>query len=239
MKSSFLLMVYALCEAYGMTGDKECGEVANSCLEKIIASVSQEPIRKITCESGMETFFSSRLACMALCMGDFVGLHPENIGDCKNGLIKGLSKIFDCDPRGITLQEFLGALSCLSICNRIDSMWPPLSNSLNYYEPGNLPTDFNYNITEYCYYAGMKDDAKRSDELLWQNWNVKMKKFYADECIVLSDKIVDSKGKSHPQRYWNRNKASQEDYVLAETCMTALQLMVYYRYPASLSTDRE
>ena len=239
MKSSFLLVSYALCEAYGMTGDKKCGEIAYSCLEKIIVSISKD--RKIACENQIQTFSLTRLAYMVLCMGDFVGLHPENISDCKKTLEKWIGRVFNADPRGITKQEFLMSLSCFSIFNRLDPMWLPESIRLNPYvaEPKNQDTEINFNVTTYLYYAGMKSDATHSDVQLWQTWNTKMKKFYADASIVLGEKIMDAKGKAHAQRYWDRNKISPDDYVFAETCMTALQLMVYYRYPTSLLLDTE
>jgi hypothetical protein len=56
-----------------------------------------------------------------------------------------------------------------------------------------------------------------------------MKKLYPASIIDLPEKVPDYTGKEHKQGYFeNKDAHSTRPYM--DTCLAALQLMVYYRY---------
>ena len=80
----------------------------------------------------------------------------------------------------------------------------------------------------------MKSGAIKNDEVTWQQWNLAMKKLYPS-LIKEADakgplpKVPDFTGKEHKQGYFeNQDAHSTRPYM--DTCLVALQLMVYYRY---------
>ena len=81
----------------------------------------------------------------------------------------------------------------------------------------------------------MKAGALKNDEITWQNWNVAMKKLYpslikeVDKNGNPLPKVQDHTGKEHKQGYFeNQDGHTTRPYM--DTCLAALQLMVYYRY---------
>ena len=75
----------------------------------------------------------------------------------------------------------------------------------------------------------MKAGAMKNDEVTWQQWNLAMKKLYTSSVIDLPEKVQDHTGKEHRQGYFeNKDAHSTRPYM--DTCLAALQLMVYYRY---------
>ena len=94
----------------------------------------------------------------------------------------------------------------------------------------------------YCYYAaqckyqaGMCKGALPVNKKIWQDWNVAMKKLYPK--IIINDKnkdgtpvtMKDPNGKDQPVGHWE-NKDQFSTRPVMDTCLCALQLMVYYRY---------
>jgi hypothetical protein len=62
-----------------------------------------------------------------------------------------------------------------------------------------------------------------------------MKKLYPASIIDLPEKVADVNGKDHAQGYYQNTDAhSSRPYM--DTCLAALQLMVYYRYLPTTST---
>ena len=56
-----------------------------------------------------------------------------------------------------------------------------------------------------------------------------MKKLYPASIIDLPEKVQDYTGKEHKQGYFE-NKDAHTSRPYMDTCLAALQLMVYYRY---------
>ena len=75
----------------------------------------------------------------------------------------------------------------------------------------------------------MKPGAKKSDEAAWFKWNAAMKKLYPAKIIDLPEKVKDWSGQEHRQGYYQNTDAHTSRPVM-DTCLAALQLMVYYRY---------
>ena len=72
--------------------------------------------------------------------------------------------------------------------------------------------------------------AVKSNEMLWQKWNAEMKKLYPSAIKNLPAKVKDWTGKEHKQGYFE-NKDQFSTRPVMDSCLVALQLMVYYRYP--------
>ena len=97
------------------------------------------------------------------------------------------------------------------------------------------PQYYCYYATQCKYQAGMKAGALKNDELTWQQWNLAMKKLYPASIIDLPEKVQDYTGKEHKQGYYETKDAhSTRPYM--DTCLAALQLLVYYRYLPTTST---
>ena len=115
--------------------------------------------------------------------------------------------------------------------------WKPEfdANRMSARKPGTCPQYYCYYATQCKYQAGMKAGATRADELAWQQWNVAMKKLYPASIIDLPQKVKDYSGKEHRQGYFeNKDEFTTRPYM--DTCLVALQLMVYYRYLPTTQT---
>jgi hypothetical protein len=96
-------------------------------------------------------------------------------------------------------------------------------------KPGSCPQYYCYYATQCKYQAGMKNGASRDDLTEWQNWNVQMKKTYPNSIKNLPTKVKDWTGKEHKQGYFENKDHHGSKHVM-DSCLVALQLMVYYRY---------
>ena len=98
------------------------------------------------------------------------------------------------------------------------------------------PQYYCYYATQCKYQAGMKPGAVKSDEVIWKNWNAKMKALYPSKLRNLPEKVKDSAGKEHAQGFYI-NKDVHSTRPVMDTCLVALQLMVYYRYLPTTSIE--
>ena len=89
---AFLIATYALCEAYGMTKNPYCKEVAIQTLDRIVKG--QSPTGgwdyKINPQSTRDDLSFAGWALQALKAGKMAGLHPEGLDECINKAIKCL-----------------------------------------------------------------------------------------------------------------------------------------------------
>jgi hypothetical protein len=86
--------------------------------------------------------------------------------------------------------------------------------------PGANPQYYFYYATQVMFHAG----GKR-----WKRWNDMMKKSYIDAQKIQPRAILDADGKLQDIGWWE-NGDNQTDRPVMDTCLAALQLMVYYRY---------
>ena len=70
----------------------------------------------------------------------------------------------------------------------------------------------------------------------WDNWNKAMKSRYVKAQQIKRDAIKDDKGKDCDIGWWE-NADSFSDRPVMDTCLAALQLMVYYRYLPTTSKE--
>ena len=252
---SFLIATYALCEAYGMTKNPNCKEAAHQCLYRIVAN--QSPTGgwdyKINKNSTRDDLSFMGWAIQALKAGKMAGLHPEGLQTAINKAINCLKKRnysksggFTYTPTsnnnggstglagvGTLAMQLLGRGSEPESLNALEVMrdWKPTFDpeQLSAKKPGGSPQYYCYYATQCKYQAGMKAGALKNDEVTWQQWNVAMKKLYPSLIKDLPEKVADHTGKEHKQGYFeNQDAHSTRPYL--DTCLAALQLMVYYRY---------
>ncbi len=251
---AFLIATYALCEAYGTTKDPECKKAAMQTLKRIIDG--QSPTGgwdyRINPKSTRDDLSFAGWALQALKAGKMAGLHPEGLDQCIKKAVKCLqTRSFYKDhftycansrghpgltATGCLAMQLLGYGNSKEVRAALDYMkdWRPS------FEKGGVGENFARDCPSpqyYCYYAtqckyqaGMKAGAVKSNEMLWQKWNAEMKKLYPSAIKNLPAKVKDWTGKEHKQGYFE-NKDQFSTRPVMDSCLVALQLMVYYRYP--------
>jgi len=256
---AFLIATYALCEAYGMTKNPNCKETAMVTLERIIKGQSPTGgwDYKINPNSTRDDLSFAGWALQALKAGKMAGLHPEGLDECIKKAVKCLkTRSFHQDSftycanarhhRGLTAtgclaMQLLGFSSEPEVRKALDYMreWhPSFKKSATVADGGvgdNIAKDcpspqyYCYYATQCKYQAGMRQGATKPDEQSWQKWNAEMKKLYPSAIKDLPDKVKDHTGKEHKQGYFE-NEDTWSSRPVMDTCLAALQLMVYYRY---------
>ena len=252
---SFLIATYALCEAYGMTKNPNCKEAAHQCLSRIVQNQASTGgwDYKINKSSTRDDLSFMGWAIQALKAGKMAGLHPEGLQTAINKAINCLKKRSYSKSGGFTYtptpnnnggstglagvgalaMQLLGRGSEPEALNALEVMrdWKPSfdPDQVSAKKPGPCPQYYCYYATQCKYQAGMKAGALKNDEITWQNWNVAMKKLYPSLIKDLPEKVTDHTGKEHKQGYFeNQDGHTTRPYM--DTCLAALQLMVYYRY---------
>lgn len=252
---SFLIGTYALCEAYGMTKNPNCREAAETCLARIVAG--QSPTGgwdyKLNRASTRDDLSFAGWAIQALKAGKMAGLHPEGLDAALKRAVACLRKRsysksggFTYTPTGgndggatglagvgaLSLQ-FLGCGDEAEARNALAVMrdWRPAFDkaTLSAGNTGACPQYYCYYATQCKYQAGMRAGATKEDERIWVAWNAAMKKTYPAAIRDVEEKVLDQDGVGHAQGYCeNGDVHTSRPYM--DTCLVALQLMVYYRY---------
>ena len=258
---SFLIGTYALCEAYGMTKNPNCKEAAQQCLYRIVENQSSTGgwDYKLNKNSTRDDLSFAGWAIQALKAGKMAGLHHEGMQTAINKAVNCLKKRSYSKSGGFTYtpssnnnggntglagvgtlaMQFLGRGSESEVMNALDVMrdWVPAfeADKVCGKKPGGNPQYYCYYATQCKYQAGMKAGATKQDVDSWVKWNNEMKKLYPASIIDLPEKVADVNGKDHAQGYYQNTDAhSSRPYM--DTCLAALQLMVYYRYLPTTST---
>ena len=250
---AFLIATYALCEAYGMTKNPYCKEVALQTLDRIVKG--QSPTGgwdyKINPQSTRDDLSFAGWALQALKAGKMAGLHPDGLDECINKAIKclktrswkgdrfsyvaGSKQHPGLTATGCLAMQLLGYSSESEVKKALDFMreWHPTFEKggvgENIKNDSGSPQYYCYYATQCKYQAGMRQGATKPDEMAWQKWNAEMKKLYPSSIKDLPDKVKDWTGKEHKQGYFENSDQFSSRPVM-DTCLAALQLMVYYRY---------
>lgn len=260
---AFLISTYALCEAFGMTKNPDVKDAALLCLERIVKSQSSTGgwDYKMNKASTRDDVSYAGWAIQALKAGKMAGLHPDGLDECIKKAIRCLqSRNFDKGTFkytalqrnvnhpglagvGCLAMQLLGYGSKSEVARALDYMrsWKPS------FDGSDLPHDgkaHNTNVSPqyYCYYAtqckyqaGMKEGATKTDQQTWYDWNKAMKVLFTEKIIDLDTKVKDWSGQEHKQGYYkNEDKYTSRPYM--DSCLAALQLMVYYRYLPTTQT---
>ena len=258
---SFLIATYALCEAYGMTQNPNCKEAAHQCLYRIVEN--QSPTGgwdyKLNKNSTRDDLSFAGWAIQALKAGKMAGLRPEGLQTAINKAVNCLKRRsysksggFTYTPSannnggntglagvGVLAMQFLGRGTEAEALNALEVMrdWQPAfdAEKMSAKKPGGSPQYYCYYATQCKYQAGMKAGATKNDVDSWVKWNLAMRKLYPSSIIDLPEKVEGADGKGHAQGYYeNADAHTSRPYM--DTCLAALQLMVYYRYLPTTST---
>ncbi|MDA3926365.1 MAG: terpene cyclase/mutase family protein [Kiritimatiellae bacterium] len=237
------IATYALCEAYGMTLNPNVKEAAEKALAAVIKG--QHPtggwtynlfagVDKKTGKYRDDTSYMGWCA-QALKAGKLAKLHVDGQAKAIKLAIKGFKAnaapnggFGYCSPGasgltsvGTLCMQLLGAGSDPAVRKSQDIMdnWSigdyTLANKV-----GGSPQYYFYYATQAKFHAG----GKR-----WTNWNKAMKPIYIKAQKIQKNAIKDAKGKDQDIGWWE-NVDRHTDRPVMDTCLTALQLMVYYRY---------
>jgi hypothetical protein len=198
-------------------------------------------------------------AIQALKAGKMAGLHPEGLDECIKKAIRCLqTRNFSNGTFKYTASNNshpgLAGVGCLAMQLLGYGSKREVSESLNYmrnwkpsFEGADLPhngkpASGNVCPQYYCYYAtqckyqaGMKEGASKVDQQTWYDWNKEMKVLFKSKIIDLDTKVKDWSGQEHKQGYYkNEDRYTSRPYM--DSCLAALQLMVYYRYLPTTQT---
>lgn len=256
---SFLIATYALCETYGMTKNPNTKTVAMKALSRIIKS--QSPTGgwdyKMNKDSTRDDLSYAGWALQALKAGKMAGMHPDGLDECIKRAIKCLkTRSFDKGSfvycanaryhRGLTAtgclaMQLLGYGDQPEVRQALDYMkdWTPAfdAESMKTATPKDCPSPqyYCYYAAQCKYQAGMRQGASSTEQKNWQDWNAAMKKLYPSSIKNLPNKVKGPDGKEHAQGYFE-NKDSWSTRPVMDSCLAALQLMVYYRYLPTTQT---
>ena len=256
----FLIATYALCEAYGMTKNPNCKEAAEGCMQRIIANQSATGgwTYHLDRNSQRDDLSFGGWALQALKAGKMAGLHPEGLNACINKAIHCLrTRNWDrthfvycpnakyhveLTATGCLCMQLLGHGSDSTVLDSLKYMrpWTPTFDPKHLWtdghkKPGGSPQYYCYYATQCKYQAGMKQGATKENTAEWQRWNAAMKKYYAANIKNLPTKVKDWTGKEHKQGFYQNSDQFTSRPVM-DSCLVALQLMVYYRYLPTTQT---
>lgn len=253
---AFLIATYALCEAYGMTRNPNAAEAAEKGLVRIIAGQTATGgwnyrLAKTTTAAPDDISFGG-WAMQALKAGKMAGLHPSGMDECIKKAVKCLkTRNFDREAgfvyRPGSRGGGLGGVGCLclqllghakdpAVANALEVMrdWQPTFDR-KHMSGGACSQYYSYYATQCKYQAGMVKTASSVNVKRWLQWNAKMKALYPK--TIIDDKradgapvtVKDWQGKDKSVGHWENTDVHTMRPVM-DTCLCALQLMVYYRY---------
>lgn len=233
------IATYALCEAYGMTMNPNVGKAATLALGPIIKG--QQPTggwdynMKLTTRSDISYM---GWCAQALKAGHLARVNADGLEKAYKLSIKGMkfnvtSQGTFCYAReagkpaaggavgltavGTLCMQLLGGSSdpdCRKGISIVDTFTPT-------FEVTNIGASPQY----YYYYATQVKFFEGGGK--WQAWNKMMKPVYVNSQKKLSGEYT-YKGKDYDIGYWeNKDGATVRPFM--DTCLVALQLMVYYR----------
>ena len=254
---AFLIATYALGEAYGMTHNPNVKEAALKGLERIVRN--QSPTGgwdyRLNRESTRDDMSFAGWALQALKAGKMAGLHPEGLDECVKKAMHCLGKrnfrgggfgyTAGGGPTGLTAtgclaMQLLGFGERPEVASALDYMreWRPSfdKDKLAAKAQGACPQYYCYYAAQCKYQAGMKQGATPADLKAWQAWNQAMKALYPRTIVTLPERIEDAQGRPCEVGYWKNADVHGSGDTMA-TCLCALQLMVYYRYLPTTTTQ--
>ena len=138
---------------------------------------------------------------------------------------------------GTLCMMFHGAGNYPEVNRALELMdkWQPVWNGQTPLRPDLSQEDANKmagipaGSTQYYYYYATQ--AKfHSGGSRWKSWNDGMWPAYCKAQFVEEKAIEDANGNLQDIGYWKNNDGNKDGSITMDTCLAALQLMVYYRY---------
>ena len=279
------IAAYALCEAFGMTGNPNVKAAAEAALQPILKG--QHPTGGWTykCNPAPDGAYAKYggyrddtsymgWCAQALKAAKLSHLKVEGLPKAIKLAIKGFKKNAHkdggfgyCSPGrggltsvGTLCMMLLGASNDKDVRNALNLMesWKPffasraeveaLAKSPEFAKKGKdavnaaaaklismrLPKVSLGSSTQYYFYYATQCKFHQGGKQ-WTNWNKEMKAPYVKAQIIEKNAIEDMQGKKRDIGHW-RN-ADHYSSPTMDTCLAALQLMVYYRYLPTTKQD--
>ena len=235
------IATYALCEAYGMTLNPNVKDAAERALLPIIKgqhptggwNYKMDP--DISKEDGKYRDDTSYMGwcAQALKAAKLAQLHADGLDKAIKLTVRGFQK--NADPNGgfgytapgqggltsvgTLCMQLLGASGASEVRKSLALMdgWRPAFDA---------KSPVSGSIQYSCYYA---TQAKfHAGGKTWADWNKEMTALYLKAQQVEKGAIKDDKGRDADIGWWV-NQDVHTDRPVMDTCLAALQLMVYYR----------
>lgn len=250
------IATYALCEAYGMTLNPNVKEAAEKAAALIIKGQHptggwtynmdpgvQKPGKEPSPLDGKYRDDTSYMGwcAQALKAAKLAKLQVEGLEKAHKLAIKGFKK--NANPNGgfgytgpgqggltsvgTLCMQLLGASNDTEVKKSLDLMdaWVPSFDAKG--PQGGALQYYFYYATQAKFHAG----GKR-----WENWNKEMKPLYVKAQKIEKNAIKDVNGRDCDIGWWE-NADGFGDRPVMDTCLAALQLMVYYRYLPTTSKE--
>lgn len=230
-----LIATYALCEAAGMTQNPNVKQAATKAVAFIIAGQHANGGFDYGMQPGDRDDTSVMgWAVQALKAARIAELRVDGLDRALKLAVRGFRKNaaanggFGYIEPGQSGLSGVGVLA-FQMLNAADA--PEAQKTLNLMDawkvswsapvvPGNNPQYYFYYATQVMFQAG----GKR-----WLHWNEMMKAAYIDAQKIEPQAVTDADGILQDIGWWE-NHDQNTDRPVMDTCLTALQLMVYYRY---------
>ena len=242
------IATYALCEAYGMTINPNVKEVAEKALVPIIRG--QHPTGGWTYNMnpgpGDDGKYRDDTSYMGWCAqalkaAKLAQIHADGLENAIKLAIKGFEGNaaqtggFGYTDPGVEGMTSVGTL-CMQLLGAADRRAAKLGlDQMKTWKPSFPDKEpnvqgHNKSAQYYYYYATQaKFHNMGSDKPGWDKWNNEMKAVYLPAQKIQKNVIKDMKGKDCDVGWWE-NQDEHSDRPVMDTCLAALQLMVYYRY---------
>ncbi|MCL1920926.1 MAG: terpene cyclase/mutase family protein [Kiritimatiellaeota bacterium] len=249
------IATYALCEAYGMTLNPNVKDAAEKALAPILKG--QHPTGGWTynmnpnadedgkyrddtsymgwCAQALKAAKLAKIPASGLenairlaVRGFKANAAPSGGFGYTSAGVEGMTAV------GTLCMQLLGAADAREVKLSLDLMqaWKPTFDDK---EP-NVRGHSN-NPQYYYYYATQaKFHAYPPTSPIWIKWNNEMSTLYVAEQKIQKAAIKDMNGKDQDVGWWE-NKDNHTDRPVMDTCLAALQLMVYYRYLPTTKED--
>ncbi|MEI8352935.1 MAG: prenyltransferase/squalene oxidase repeat-containing protein [Lentisphaerota bacterium] len=251
---SMPIAAYALCEAYGMTMNPGVGEAAGKTIEALISGQNLSGGWDYKAKPSARNDTSYMGWCAQALKAAYLSSSYAN-KPALEAAIKKAIKGFQCnyqegggfgyDRSGAGGLSAVGTL-CLQLLGA--NKGPEVRTTLALMEPW-IPTisakdgavkDAKDGVviggnTQYYYYYATQAKFHAGGKP-WEAWNARMKLSYPKAMIVEKGVYTDHLGKPQDIGHWV-NDDSNTDRPVMDTCLVALQLMVYYRNLPTTNKD--
>ncbi len=243
------IATYALCEAYGMTLNPNIKVTAERALATIIQG--QHPTGGWTykMDPGMnpedgkyrdDTSYMGWCA-QALKAANMAQIRIAGLDKATKLAVRGFKK--NANPNGgfgYTGSGQGGLTGVGTLCMQLlgAAQEPEVTKSLilmdGWRPSADAKSTLGHSLQYYCYYA---TQAKfHAGGKRWEDWNKDMQALYVKTQQIETDAVKDEQGRNADIGWWT-NGDTHSDRPVMDTCLAALQLMVYYRYLPTTSKE--
>jgi hypothetical protein len=234
------IATYAICEAYALTKVPMLKEIAEANIDFIINGQHPSGGWDYGCKQSLRDDTSYMGWCVqalkAAKMGD---IHHPKLNDAMKLAVKGMQKNAHpqggfgyCDPGqggltgvGVLSMQFLGAANEPECKRGLEYLGK--AATYNWREPwGGSPVYYWYYTTQAKFHEGGNT---------WQQWNTQFSRELVRNQTVIKGAADDGKDMG----FWDSPGLQEHhDGRVQDTCLSALQLQVYYRYLPTFKTPK-